>query len=63
MTLNKSKEHILTLSYRIWGTQNPFLELNSKIPKVDHFGLIWEYLKMPKWFVLSIKGHNNGPRA
>ena len=33
------------------------------MPKIDDFGLTWDYLKMPKWLVLSIGGHNHDPRA
>ena len=34
----------------------------AKYPQSDHFGLAWEYLKMPKWLILSIGDHNHDPR-
>ena len=31
------------------------------MPQNDHFGLIWDYRKMPKVLVSSIEGHKDDP--
>ena len=45
MTLNKSEEHIRTLSYWIGGAQNPLFQLKHQKTQTDHFGLSSEYRK------------------
>ena len=45
-----------TLRYGVRRTH--YFSSNSQIPRIDNFGLIWDYLKLSKQLVLSIEDNN-----
>ena len=59
MTLSKCHNYIPILNSWIWGPRTHYFSRNSKIPRVDHFRLNWDYRKMPKWFISNIDGHKH----
>ena len=47
-----------TLTIRYVVRRTHYFSSNSKIPRIDHFGLTWDYRKMSKRLVLSIEDQN-----
>ena len=54
-TLVYSEKHIILVYYRIWVSRTRDFVYLQNIQS-DYFGLIWDYRKMTKWFVLSNEG-------
>ena len=58
MTIHKCGKHIRNLNLRYGVRRTHYFSLNSKMPRIDHFGLIWDHREMSKRLVLSIEYHN-----
>ena len=60
-TLVYSEQHITIVYYWIWISRAHDFNSICKTSQSDYFGLIWDYRKMTKWFVLSNEGQELDP--
>ena len=51
-----TRNTLLPFSLGYGEPRTHYFSYDSKIPKIGHFGLTWEYLIMPKWLALTIGG-------